>query len=132
MNAVVIGGGILGLETAWEIHKIDCKVCVVEMAPRIMPRQIGPETSQKLKDIAQSVGITIITAASVEEISGETHAEAVKLADGTLLSADMVVVSCGIRANTEIAAEAGIAIGRAVLTDANMRTNYNEIYACGD
>ena len=132
MNAVVIGGGILGLETAWEIHKIGCKVCVVEMAPRIMPRQIGPETSQKLKDIAQSVGITIITAASVEEISGETHAEAVKLADGTLLSADMVVVSCGIRANTEIAAEAGIAIGRAVLTDANMRTNYNEIYACGD
>lgn len=131
-KAVVIGGGILGLETAWEIHKLGCEVCVVEMAPRIMPRQIGPETSRKLSEVAKASGITIYTAATVEEITGIDHTEAVRLADGTVLAADMVVVSCGIRANTEIAADAGIAIGRAVLTDSNMRTNISDIYACGD
>ena len=131
-TAVVIGGGILGLETAWELKKKGCKVTVVEMAPRIMPRQIGPETSVRLAEIASEKGIEIITGASVKGITGGEHVEGVELADGNIILADMVVVSCGIRANTEIAKEAGIEIGRAILVDSSMQTNLKDIYACGD
>ncbi len=105
-SAVVIGGGILGLEAAWELTKKQVKVTVVEMAPRIMPRQIGAETSDRLTEIASIHGIEIMTHATVKGILGVEHVTAVELEGDIRIPADMVVISCGIKAITAQAVEA--------------------------
>ena len=131
-SAVVIGGGILGLETAWELTKKQVKVTVVEMAPRIMPRQIGAETSVRLTEIASIHGIEIMTHATVKGILGAEHVTAVELEGDIRIPADMVVISCGIKAITAQAVEAGIACNRAIVVDSYMQTNFRDVYACGD
>ena len=74
----------------------------------------------------------IVVNAKVERIAGADLAEAVLLADGTRVPADIVIISCGIRANTAVAESAGLAIGRAVQVDAHMQTSALRIFACGD
>lgn len=131
-NVVVIGGGVLGLEAAAEMKKARKKVTVLEMAPRIMARQIDEECANRLVRAAENYGITIKTGVQIEGIEGETRATGVRLADGTVIPAGVVIVSCGNAANSQIAQQAGIDCGRAVEVDSRMRTSAEDVYACGD
>lgn len=131
-NAVVIGGGVLGLEAAWELKKAKCNVTVLELAPQLMGRQLDDAAGQMLLSIGKKCGINIFTGIQISSIEGDEHVSGVKLGDGTVIPADLVIISCGVRANTAIAAAAGITTDRAVVADANMRTNISGIYACGD
>lgn len=131
-NVVVIGGGVLGLEAAWEISKTGCKVTVLEVADKLMGRQLDSGASQTLEEIIRSHDIDLYLNASVEEILGDDRVTGVKLKDGTLVEADLIIVSSGVRANTKIAKEAGILINRSVVVDDRMQTNIDDIYACGD
>lgn len=131
-NAVVIGGGVLGLEAAWELKKAKCNVTVLELAPQLMGRQLDPAAGEMLLGIAARCGIQIHTGVQISSIEGDGHVTGVKLGDGTEIPADMVIISCGVRANTAIAQAAGIETDRAVVVDANMKTNVEGIYACGD
>ena len=131
-NAVVIGGGVLGLEAAWELKKAKCSVTVLELAPQLMGRQLDAAAGEMLLGIAAKCGIQIQTGVQISSIEGDGHVTGVKLGDGTKIPADMVIISCGIRANTALAQEAGIETDRAVVVDAGMRTNLEGVYACGD
>ena len=131
-QAVVIGGGVLGLEAAWALKQAGVEVTVVETAPMLMAGKLDEEASALLTKIADEAGVRIIAAAQVARIEGASHVEGVSLADGTRLPASFVVVSCGIRANTAVAEAAGLEIGRAVKTDVHMRTSASGVYACGD
>lgn len=131
-NAVVIGGGVLGLEAAWEMKKAKCNVTVLELAPQLMGRQLDAAAGEMLQGIAAKSEIQIYTGVQIASIEGDGHVTGVKLGDGREIPADLVVVSCGVRANTAVAAAAGIETDRAVVVDANMRTNIEGIYACGD
>ncbi len=131
-EAVVIGGGVLGLEAAWEICQAGVKVTVLEAAERLMPRQLDKGASDMLKAIAEKKGIAVLLNAKTQEILGEAHVEGVALADGTSLPAQMVVISTGVRANTKIAQDAGLAVERAVVVNAYMESSAKDVYACGD
>ncbi len=131
-EAVVIGGGVLGLEAAWELKKAHCKVTVLELAPRLMGRQLDAGAGDMLKSISEAQGISILTGVQISGIEGDGHVTGVLLGDGTVIPAQLVIVSCGVRANIQIAKEAGIDTDRAVIVDEHMATNVPDIYACGD
>lgn len=131
-RAIVIGGGVLGLEAAWELKKAGLEVSVLEAAPVLMGRQLDNGSAEILKQIAAGNGVEILTGVSIEEIEGSGHVEGVRLADGKVIPADVVVISAGVRANTSLAQEMGLEIGRAVKVDSHMETNIKNIYACGD
>lgn len=131
-HAVVIGGGVLGLEAAWELKKSRCEVTVLELAPVLMGRQLDKTAGEMLKKISEGQGIQIHTGGQIEAIEGGEKAEGVRLADGTVIPAELVIVSCGVRANTALAKEAGIETDRAVIVNEKMETNIPDIYACGD
>lgn len=131
-DVVVIGGGVLGLEAAWEMKKAHCKVTVLELAPRLMGRQLDEGAAQMLKSISEAQGIEIFTGVEISTIEGEGRVTGVRLGDGQLIPAQMVIVSCGVRANTGIAKEAGLAVERSVIVNSRMETSEENIYACGD
>ena len=131
-DVVVIGGGVLGLEAAWEMKKAKCHVTVLEAAPLLMGRQLDEGAADMLKLISEGKDIQIHTGAQITDILGEDHVTGVKLAGGEVFPADLVIVSAGVRANTAIAGEAGIETDRAVVVNERMETNIPDIYACGD
>lgn len=131
-KAVVIGGGVLGLEAAWELKKSGLDVTVLEMAPVLMGRQLDERTGELLKETAAKNGITIRTGVQVEAIEGGEHVTGVRLSGGEVVEAHMVIVSAGIRANIELAEKMGLKTDRGVLVNERMETSVPGIYACGD
>lgn len=131
-NAVVIGGGILGLEAAREFMRSGIAVTVLEATPQIMWRQIDAVSSALLRQAMKKMQIDCYEGVNVVEIEGEEKPTGVRLADGRVFPADVVVMSCGVKANTKIAVAAGVKADRAIPVDMFMRTNVEDIYACGD
>lgn len=131
-NAVVIGGGVLGLEAAWELCKAKCNVTVLELAPGLMPRQLDDKSGKFLADIIKEKGVDLRLNVKIDSIEGNDFVTGVKLGDGEVIEADLVVMSCGVRANTAIASSSGININRAIVVNEKMETNISDIYACGD
>ncbi len=131
-EAVVIGGGVLGLEAAWELKKAHCRVTVLELAPRLMGRQLDEGAGEMIKAISEAQGIAIHTGVQIEAIEGDGHVTGVRLGDGRVFPAQLVIVSCGVRANVAVAKTAGIEVDRAVVVNSRMETNVEDVYACGD
>lgn len=131
-NAVVIGGGVLGLEAASEIMRTGVKVTILEATPQIVGRQVDAGSAAVLKTIIRSMGAECYEGVTIAEIEGEDKVTAVRLMDGSVFPADFVVVSCGNRANVQVAKDAGINVERAIVVDSRMRTSIEDIYACGD
>lgn len=131
-TATVVGGGVLGLETAWELKKLGLDVTVVELANRIFPRQLDEISAKKFEKIILETGVKLIMDDSVVEIMGTDKVSGLKLKSGKEIETELVVVSAGVRANTKIAQDAGVQINRAIIVDEKMKTNIENIYACGD
>lgn len=131
-HAVVIGGGVLGLEAAWELKKAGLEVTVLELAPQLMGRQLDAGAGEFLKKLILDVGIAIHLNVKIEAIEGETNVTGVRLGDGTVIPAELVVVSAGVRGNVGPAKEAGAEIGRAIKVNEFMQTTIPGVYACGD
>lgn len=131
-NAVVIGGGVLGLEAASELHRFGLHVTVLESAPQIVGRQIDETNAAVLRASMDRMGVPCFEGVSIEEITGDGQANGVRLADGRWFPAEVVVVSCGIRSSIQLAQAAGVTVDRSVIVNERMETNLPEIYACGD
>jgi len=131
-NVVVIGGGVLGLESAWELSKTNCKIAILEIADTLMGRQLDSEASALLGQIIKNVGIDFRLNAKICEITGEESVTGVKLDNGEFFPADLVIISSGIRTNSLIAKQAGIAVERGIVVNDKMETNASDIWACGD
>ncbi|HKL99687.1 MAG TPA: FAD-dependent oxidoreductase [Mobilitalea sp.] len=130
-NTVVIGGGVLGLEAAWEMSKFS-NVTVLESADKLMVRQLDDEAGELLGELIRGANIGFCINANITEITGDESVTGVKLESGEIFPADLVIISCGIRANAIIAKEAGIEIKRAVVVNDKLETSDPYIYACGD
>lgn len=132
-NAVVVGGGLLGLEAAYGLKQQGMNVTVLHLMDRIMDRQLDSKASQMLKTAIEQKGIHILTQANTECLIGQdgevTH---VKLKDGTILEADLVVFAVGIRPNISLAQSAGLRCNRGVLVNDTMQTYDPSIYAVGE
>ncbi len=131
-EAVVIGGGLLGLEAAAGLARRGMAVTVVHAVDRLMERQLDAGGARHLARRLAEQGVRFALAASTLRIIGGDQAHGVELADGRVLPADIVVMAVGIRPASELAAEAGLEIIRGVVVDAAMRTNDPLIYAVGE
>jgi len=131
-DAVVIGGGLLGLEAAHGLTLRGMKVTVIHLMGTLMERQLDEAAGWLLKSALEDRGQTILTEANTAEIVGETHVEGVRLKDGTLIPASLVVMAVGIRPNVRLARDAGLAIGRGIHVDDHMVTSDPDILAVGE
>ena len=131
-HAVVIGGGLLGLEAANGLARSGMDTTVLHIMPTLMERQLDPLSAELLKADLNARGIKILTEANTKVILGKDRVEAVELADGTRLPANIVVMAAGIRPNIALAKDAGLACGRGIQVDDAMVTNDPAIYAVGE
>ena len=131
-NVVVIGGGFLGLEIAATAVARQCAVTVLESSDRLLPRIFGGFLGQYLTDLHRTHRVDVRTGVTVAALEGQSFVEAVRLGDGTLLAADVVVVAIGAVANDELARAAGAECADGVLVDAQARTSLSSVYAVGD
>ena len=131
-RAVVIGGGLLGLEAAAGLQEQGMHVTIVHIMPTLMERQLDPAAGYLLRKTIESRGVDVITGANTKAILGEKRVEGVLLADGATLPADLVVMAVGIRPNSALAKETGLAVNRGIVVDAQMRTNDPDIFALGE
>ena len=129
-NAVVIGGGVIGLEAAYQLQEQGLAVTVMETAPYLMPRLLDEVSSRELQ--RRITRLRILTAVKILEIEGKDAVTGVRAEGLGTIPAELVIVSCGIRANTALAKRAGLETDRGVLVDAQMRTSDPYVYACGD
>ncbi|GIG59361.1 FAD/NAD(P)-binding oxidoreductase [Longispora fulva] len=126
-HPVVLGGGLLGVEAARGLAGRG-PVTLVHGAPHLLERQLDPAGGAVLADTLAAMGITVrVDAQAVAYADG-----VLRLADGTELPADPLVVSCGVRAETTLAESIGLAVGRGVLVDDELRASDPDIYAIGD
>ena len=131
-TAAVIGGGVLGLEAAWELRKAGLEVTVIEAGPVIMGRQLDATAGKFLLTAFDRVGVKHAVGSGIEEITGEGHVTGIKLADGSTVPADIVIISTGVRQNIGLAQHIGINTTRSIVVNENMETGKDGIYACGD
>lgn len=131
-KAVIIGGGLLGLEMGWQLRKLNIDVTVVEMMQRLLPRQLDEEASDIFEEKVRATGIKVMKGVQTNEIVGDDHATGVLISTGEVLNADMIIFSIGIRADVSLAKEADIAIERGIIVNDFMETCIKNIYAAGD
>jgi nitrite reductase (NADH) large subunit len=131
-KAVVIGGGLLGLEAAAALSNRGMEVVVLHLMGHLMERQLDPAAGYLLQRELEGRGIKIHCKAQTKAILGEDKVEAVVLDDGTVYDADLVVMAVGIRPETRIATDAGITVERGIVVDDAMRTSDPDILALGE
>ena len=131
-RAVVIGGGLLGLEAAAGLKMRGMEVTVLHLMPTLMERQLDPSAGYLLEKTISERGIDVRTKANTHAIVGDGKVEGVQLDDGTEIPADIVVMAVGIRPSTALAKEAGLEVNRGILVDDTMQTSDPAIYAVGE
>ncbi|HEY8421622.1 MAG TPA: FAD-dependent oxidoreductase [Thermoclostridium sp.] len=133
-KAVVIGGGLLGLETAHKIREMGIDVSLVENMPRLLPKQLDKEGSEIFENKVKSFGISVLCGKSVAGFEGDNNGKVkqVLMADDTLLEADVVIVTVGVSPNTAIIRDSGISMDRFLTVNEKMETSIKDIYAAGD
>ncbi len=131
-RAVVIGGGLLGLEAAAALRGRGMEVVVLHLMGHLMERQLDPAAGYLLKKELEDRGIRIHTEAQTKAILGDERAEAVLLDDGTIYPADIVVMAVGIRPETRIATDAGLHVERGIVVDDRMMSSDSDILAIGE
>jgi NAD(P)H-nitrite reductase large subunit len=129
---VVLGGGLLGLEVANSLMKLGVDVTVLEMAPRILPRQLDEASSEMLMRVVDASKVKVITGSFAEEIAGDARVRGVVTDKHGVIECDAVIVSVGIRANIDLALDAGIEVDRGIVVNERMQTSHADIYAVGD
>ena len=131
-KAVVIGGGLLGLEAANGLMKQGMEVTVVHLLDALMERQLDKPASDMLKLSLEEKGMRFMMDAQTAEITGDKRVRGVKFADGSEVGADLVVMAVGIRPNKSLAEEAGIYCERGVVVNDTMQSYDPKIYAVGE
>jgi nitrite reductase (NADH) large subunit len=131
-RVVVVGGGLLGLEAAHGLAKAGARVMLIHLMDRLMERQLDAPAAELLKTLVERKGIKILLNANTAALHGETRVEAIELVDGRRIDTDAVIFAAGIRPNTALAKEAGIAVNRGIVVDDVMRTGTQDIFALGE
>lgn len=132
-SALVMGAGLIGLELAIALHERGLKVTVVELLPQILPQMLDADMAKMTMEILQDKGLSILTGYGVEECLGGEQITGI-VACKEEINADIFVSAFGVRANTELATRAGIALGdtKGIRTNSRMETNIKDVYATGD
>lgn len=132
-RAVVVGGGVLGVEAADALHKLGLRVTLLQRADRLMNAQLDEQGAARLQAYLESIGIQVVCGVSVATYEGQPQLHAAWLSHGPRVRADLFVAALGIQANTYLAEQAGLALGdNGVRVNRHMQTDDPDIYAVGD
>lgn len=131
-SMVVVGGGLLGLETARALRRFNTHVTIIEQSTRLMFNQLDGDCAGLLQQHIEALGIDVVTSAGVKRIVGETRMEGVLLLDGRLIECDTVVMAVGITPNVQLARDCGLQTGRGIMVNDRMQTSDSDIYAVGE
>ncbi|GAC1340519.1 MAG: NADPH-nitrite reductase [Candidatus Dormibacteria bacterium] len=131
-HAVVIGGGLLGLEAAYGLRNRGLEVSVVHLMDRLMERQLDHTGARVLRTELEQLGMRVHLGAQTDAFLGNGRVEGVSLSDGRILDTDLVVVACGIRPATGLAVACGLEVNRGIVVDDQMRTSDPAIHALGE
>ncbi len=131
-RAVVIGGGLLGLEAAHGLRRHGMDVTVVHLMPSLMERQLDDVSAALLSRAMEARGVTVLTEASTRAVLGEERARCVVLSDGREIPTDLVVMAAGVRPNVVLARASGLDCGRGVHVNDDMRTSDPSVFAIGE
>jgi len=133
-HAIIIGGGLLGLEAARALATgfPHMKVTVLEYAEHLLMRQLDHEGAAMLQKWVEALGTKVLTQAQTEEVLGDSIVSGVRLKDGRVIEGDLVLISAGARGNLGLAKDAGLAVNRGVVVDSSLRTSDPDIFAVGD
>lgn len=131
-RALVLGGGVLGLEAARALQRRATEVKIIQHTDRLMGRQLDDVASGMLMEHIRALGIQIVLEESVQSILGEWTVTGVRLRSGTVLPCDTLIIATGIKPNTQLALATGLHIGQGITVDDCMRTSDPSIYAIGD
>jgi assimilatory nitrate reductase electron transfer subunit len=132
-HAVVLGGGVLGLEAACGLRRRGVPVTVIDLDDHVMATQLDAAPARVLAAQLGDLGVDVVTGTSVAEvISAYDELVAVRLTDGRLLTADLMLVSCGVRANADLARDAGLEVDRGIVVDDGLTSADPRVHAIGD
>jgi nitrite reductase (NADH) large subunit len=131
-RAVVVGGGLLGLETAHALSSLKLHVTVVEIAPHLLPRQLDREGAEFLQARLETTGLSFITGARMTAVTGESAAEGIRLEDERMISGELILFSAGIVPRVDLARDAGLSVNRGIVVDESMQSSERDIFAAGD
>lgn len=131
-RGIVIGGGVLGLEVASSLSRLGLEVTVVEMFPRLLPRQLDQEGAELLQRSIEATGVKFVLGAATEMITGSDAVGGARMKDGSELNGDLIVISAGARSNISIAAVANLETGKGIIVDDYLQTSHPDILAAGD
>lgn len=133
-DLVIIGGGLLGLEAAYDLNKGDCNVTVLQRGDRLLARQLDKAGSELYLKKTNSLGIDVLFNANTERlcIDEEGRVKQIKLEDGRIIPCQLILISAGVRARLELLEDTGAHVERQIVVDKYMRTSVEDIYACGD
>lgn len=131
-RAVVIGGGLLGLEAAYGLMKAGAHVSVVHLTDRLMDRQLDGEAAGLLKGALDERGIQVIMNAESEAVQGRRKVAGLRLKDGRNIAADLIVMAVGIRPNVRLARGADLAVNRGIVVGDDLATSDPNVYALGE
>lgn len=131
-NAVVLGAGFIGLDAAEGLKKKNINVTIVEALDRILPRMLDKEMGNAAKKILEKNDINLFLENNITEILGKKRVKGVKLTDGTVLDADIVIIATGVKPNLEFLRDSGIKTNSGVIVNDYLETNIPNIYAAGD
>lgn len=131
-SAVVIGGGLLGIEAAMSIFNLGLSVTVVEVFERLLPRQLDKDGAVILQKMIEAKGLKFLLSKQTEKIESKDEKLEVIFKDGEKIITDLILFSAGIRSNLEIVKETGIEIDKGIKINENMQTSVKDIYAAGD
>jgi nitrite reductase (NADH) large subunit len=132
-NAVVIGGGLLGLEAARGLLDYGCDVHVVHLSKHLMNQQLDRPAGDMLRTQMESMGVKVLLERSTAEILGDEWVSGLRFSDDSLLPCDMLVVATGIKPNTELAVRCGLSVERAIVVDNHMRSvSDQDVYVVGE
>ncbi len=132
LKAVVIGGGLLGLEAAHGLQVQGCDVTVVHLMDRLMERQLDSVGGQYLKHKIEQLGVRVLLGKQTKAMLGNGKVEGLCFAGGEEIGADLVVIAAGIRPNAELGRKAGLEVRRGIVVNDYMETSHADIYAVGE
>jgi nitrite reductase (NADH) large subunit len=131
-HAAVIGGGLLGLELATSLKKLNISVTVIEIFKYLLPKQLDPEGGSILQNYLEKKGLNFVLGATVKKVLGESKVEGILLDNGRVLNTDLVFQQVGIIPEIELAKKSGLNVNNGIIVDDHLQTSDPEILAIGD
>jgi NAD(P)H-nitrite reductase large subunit len=131
-RAVIAGGGLLGLEAAYALHKLGLQVTILERGPWLLRRQLDQCSGHLLRQHLEQLGMRVLLQAETTMLDGRRRLHKLALRDGRVLHCDIFLMAAGIRPNTELAVAMDLTVNRGVVVNEQMETSEPGVYAVGD